>query len=276
MSVQKDIPYHSESGRNPYREFDLYSPSSGEASNLPLVCFVHGGAWRSEDKADHADLAQKLVQSTGFPVVVPNYRLTPKNKEDGTLHHPAHAEDILMLLDFLLSSWETSNALYDRSRIYLIGHSCSAHMLASIILDSSRVSPSLTPADKILAAVRGVILSEGIYDLEALVSRFPDYDGWFIEPAFGSSHPYTDLSVSHLALRTEGEIRWFIIHSKGDMLVDMGQSESMASHLKAIAGAERVTESIGKLDDEHDDILRNEEYIRMVARFVLEDSQGRN
>ncbi|EEB99569.1 hypothetical protein MPER_00730, partial [Moniliophthora perniciosa FA553] len=149
-----------------------------------------------------------------------------------------------------------------------------AHMLSSIILDSSHVTPSLTPADKILAAVRGVIMSEGIYDLEMLLSRVPGYKDWFIEPAFGHMHSYADFSVSRYPPRGDNDVRWFIIHSKGDTLVDLVQSETMASHLKAISSPAHVEDSIGQLEDEHDDVLRNEEYIRMVTRFILQDTQG--
>lgn len=45
-----DIPYAVEDSRTKLREFDLYVPTKREcvgARLRPLVCFVHGGAWRS-------------------------------------------------------------------------------------------------------------------------------------------------------------------------------------------------------------------------------------
>jgi len=47
-----DIPYAPLSTRDRFREFDLYFPSTAvhraqSAASTPLICFVHGGAWRS-------------------------------------------------------------------------------------------------------------------------------------------------------------------------------------------------------------------------------------
>lgn len=45
-----DIPYTAEDVRNRLREFDFYVPTRHESLGTrlpPLICFVHGGAWRS-------------------------------------------------------------------------------------------------------------------------------------------------------------------------------------------------------------------------------------
>lgn len=57
-----------------YKQLDLYIPHAG-SSHSPLLVFVHGGAWRSEDKADHRALAEAFV-ARGYPVAVTNYRYT--------------------------------------------------------------------------------------------------------------------------------------------------------------------------------------------------------
>lgn len=55
-----------------YKQLDLYIPP-GANRQTPLLVFIHGGAWRSEDKADHAVLAKGLA-NRGFPVATTNYR----------------------------------------------------------------------------------------------------------------------------------------------------------------------------------------------------------
>lgn len=48
MLVFKNIPYTSTP--NVFNEFDLYTPQQQPADSpaaAPLICFVHGGAWRS-------------------------------------------------------------------------------------------------------------------------------------------------------------------------------------------------------------------------------------
>lgn len=45
-----DVPYTVEDARNKLREFDFYVPRRHEDISRrlpPLICFVHGGAWRS-------------------------------------------------------------------------------------------------------------------------------------------------------------------------------------------------------------------------------------
>lgn len=149
-----DIPYLT----NPdgeFHKFDLYVPelpSSDSTAPPPLLIFIHGGAWRSyvpssptkalplfdidihrEDKSEHALLARRIANLTSFPVAVPNYRLTTFS----TLHirHPAHAEDLHEFLKFILD-WPGPEppSKYDPGRLYLMGHSCSTHMLMSIFL----------------------------------------------------------------------------------------------------------------------------------------------
>lgn len=64
--------YCSSAPDDDYRQVDLYVPENASA-DTPLIVFVHGGAWRSEDKAEHKPLANMLC-SQGFTVAMPNYR----------------------------------------------------------------------------------------------------------------------------------------------------------------------------------------------------------
>lgn len=224
----------------------------------------------SEDKKDHGDLARNLAVYTSFPVAVPNYRLTsPDNK----LQHPAHAQDILQFLTFLLS-WPgppgCPSPPYNPDKMFLMGHSCSAHMLASIILDSSELA--LVSSPELLRAIRGVIFSEGIFDIDALLQSFPTYRNSFITNAFGDLPNYNQYLVTSTPLR-EGasHIHWLIIHSRGDTLVDMTQSEGIYERLRSLheGGSGRVLKSLDDLEDEHDAILQSGKFYQMVGDFIL-------
>jgi hypothetical protein len=74
ISVKKDINYCSAPlpSRDAERELDIYD-SSNSNENLPVLLFVHGGAWRTGDKSEHVQLAEGLAQK-GFTVAVNNYR----------------------------------------------------------------------------------------------------------------------------------------------------------------------------------------------------------
>lgn len=265
-----DIAY----GAHDLHRFDAYVGPSRK--NNIILSFVHGGAWRSDDKSQFDTLARRLVASVKCLVVVPNYRLTPRQPTpENALYHPAHAADILLFLGYLLTRPEPIGSLISREeppRIYLIGHSCSAHILASIFLDSTRITPSLTPYPHIVEAVMGIICSEGIYDLDHIVAAFPEYR--FVINTFGDHTSYADYSPVHYTLRDGTQhIRWFIIHSKGDRLVPMYQSRMMYSHLidlyqtAEMPADEFVKEDMDVLEEQHDEIY-TDNYIHMVTSFI--------
>ncbi|KAJ7046700.1 Alpha/Beta hydrolase protein [Mycena alexandri] len=256
-----DIPYTSDP-KDSLLCFDLHVPPS--ARDGSMIIFVHGGAWGGGDKSKHQELASQLAMASRFPVLVPNYRLTTNANK---FRHPGHAEDILRFLEFL-TSWEGTLNTTGRG-MYLVGQSAGAHILASIFLDS----PSLTPSPAVLRATRGIVLVEGIYDIDLLLARFPAYRDWFIAAAFDDRQSYLDVSTTRLPLRNDesAQIRWLVVHSTGDTLVDLPQSESMYEHLRALYGeaaSTQVARTFDQLDMEHDDVLDAPLFIEIVRAFL--------
>ena len=253
-------------------------PGAG-ASSPALTAFRPPSLTRStsEDKADYADLARSLARRTRCPVAVPNYRLT---SPQSPIQHPAHASDLLRFLHFLFHAPDAQHANPAHTQpprpppgLVLIGHSCSAHMLSSILL--SGPFPELEPSPQLLAATKAVIVSEGIYDVDALLRSFPSYKDWFIANAFGERAAYPDVNVASYPLRPGTEhIRWLVLHSKADVLVDQLQSETMYAHLTALKAD--VSKNFDDLQDNHNDLLHSDVYPRIVAEFVasVHDSPG--
>ncbi|KAF7969032.1 hypothetical protein HWV62_28654 [Athelia sp. TMB] len=137
-------------------------------------------------------------------------------------------------------------------------------MIAALLLDS----PGIAPAEEVLRAVRGAALSEGIFDLDALLARFPAYRDWFVAPAFppGALAPFA--ATAHPLRPASEGTRWLLLHSAGDTLIDAAQGEGMYAHLCAIAPG-RVDRDFASLTREHDEILRGDEvYVELVADFV--------
>ncbi|GBE82015.1 Kynurenine formamidase [Sparassis crispa] len=280
-----NISYVSAGVRYPLQTFDLYVPHSDDPAPRPLICFVHGGAWRSEDKADHAQLARRLAALTRCPVAVPNYRLTTPITP---LFHPSHAADLRRFLDFLLT-WPGPGPAarappYDPARLYLLAHSCSAHMLSSILLAppprSSAAYPVLAPSPALLAATRAVVLSEGLYDIDLLLHTFPAYKDSFIKKTFTDRDSYAPFNTATYALRPgAAHIRWLILHSPNDSLVDRAQSEAIYAHLHdlyQVQGqdpARAVQRNWDDLQEEHNELLAGEVYPAIVANFIADDVQ---
>ncbi len=131
------------------------------------------------------------------------------------------------------------------------------------------------PSPVVLRAIQGVILSEGIYNIDALLQSFPTYRDWFIADAFGDLSNYNQHSVTSMPLR-EGasHIDWIIIHSRGDTLVDIRQSEGMYEHLQFLhegnlLGRGRILKNWDDLEDEHNAILQSGKFVQMVGDFIL-------
>lgn len=191
--------------------------------------------------------------------------------QDPPVRHPLHAKDILQFLEFLLTRVGPSGMgrAVDPTKLFLMGHSCSAHMLSSIFLDSSAVTPVLTPSSALLHAVQGIVFSEGIYDLDLLCSRFPSYLDWFVAAAFEKLETYAAFTVTNYALRRPN-IRWLLIHSQGDTLIDKPQTEKMLKHLKDQYGssADEYIHHDTSLIQGHDEILVEDEFVQIVGRFI--------
>lgn len=137
-------------------------------------------------------------------------------------------------------------------------------MHSAIFCDSSEITPSLTPEPTLVSSVQGIVFTEGIYDLDLLLQSFPGYKSWFIDDAFGDRADYAHYSITHYSPR-DTRTRWLIIHSKGDTLIDPTQSHVAIAHIGKTC---TVTSNMGDFNVEHDDILREESYIQLVADFI--------
>ncbi|KAG1782722.1 alpha/beta-hydrolase [Suillus placidus] len=269
-----DISYVPSEPPNNFQSFDIYIPIPRVTSDEqphgppPLICFIHGGAWRKEDKLDHTGLARRLASFTGYVVAVPNYRLS--TMEDNAIRHPDHAKDILRFLEFVIT-WggPHGTTVYNSNRLCLMGHSCGAHMLSSIFLEVAQGENPLRPSAELLKSTNAIIMSEGIYDIDLLLSSFPTYRTWFIEAAFGQRSTYGEASVTKMNPRVEYDhLQWLIVHSKGDTLVDEAQSEAMYQHL--LRHVPHVTRNFGELVEEHNDILKGVEFVKLVGQYIID------
>ncbi|KAI9258143.1 Alpha/Beta hydrolase protein [Phascolomyces articulosus] len=258
-----------------FKELDLYIPSSATEKS-PLLVFIHGGAWRSEDKADHAPLAQALV-AHGFPVALINYRLSLYKDDEKDKHiqpqvqHPMHIQDSKEAIDYLIYQQhrmfpENESYPYDPSNVYLIGHSAGAHIAMMLTLDPAYYGGNKEEERKL---VSGVIGAQGIYDLNLLFQKFPNYD--FVPQAFGTDiSRYVDASpVSKQPTITTDQLpEMLVVHSLDDTLVDIGQAETMMDHLKNNIHVPHVLLETTRVKGDHYDMLYSKEFIDSIVEFV--------
>ncbi|MFM7026231.1 MAG: alpha/beta hydrolase [Limnohabitans sp.] len=152
-----DVAY----GDGPNETLDIFPASCPDA---PVVVFIHGGYWRSLDKADHSFVAPPLLDM-GACVVVINYALCP-----GTDAAPVKIPDIaLQCARSIAWVWRHIGAHGGkRSDISVIGHSAGGHLAAMMLACRWQELDADLPQD----LVRKALSISGLFDLEP-VRRTP-------------------------------------------------------------------------------------------------------
>jgi len=151
VATRKDLSYYMGEPADAQRHLlDLYLPEGKKG--FPLILFIHGGAWRSGSKELYGPLAQNFVRR-GIGVAVANYRLSP------VVQHPEHERDVARAFAWLVKHAKEYDA--DPARLYVMGHSAGAHLVALLALD-----PKYLRAEGLTSAsIRGVIGVSGPYAL---------------------------------------------------------------------------------------------------------------
>ena len=112
----KNIEYKKINERS--LQLDIYKPK-GMTKPAPLLVFIHGGTWKSGDRADYLVYLTHFA-NLGYVTATVSYRLLK------VAPYPACVEDILDAVQFLYQNGEKYN--YDPDRICLIGSSAGAHL----------------------------------------------------------------------------------------------------------------------------------------------------
>ena len=150
--VLTDVAY----GHGPGETLDLFLPPRRAGAGLaPVMVFIHGGYWRSLDKADHSFVAKPFVEQ-GAVVVVPNYALCP------AVTIPDIAVQMVRALAWTWHHIATHGG--DPDRITVAGHSAGGHLAAMLL-------GALWPqwdADLPASVVRNALSISGLFDLEPL------------------------------------------------------------------------------------------------------------
>jgi len=116
VKVERDIEYVAGGGKS--RSLDIYLPEKPEGK-LPLVVWIHGGAWLGGDK-DGCPAARMV--SRGYVAASINYRLSQE------AIFPAQIEDCKAAIRWLRANADKYNI--DADRIGVWGSSAGGHLVA--------------------------------------------------------------------------------------------------------------------------------------------------
>lgn len=174
-------------GPDPMQNMD-FTPPPGTKGPVPLIVFVHGGAWTQGNK-DNATGGWKAPHYTaqGYAFASLNYRLVPQVKVED------EAADVAAALARLIA--DADRLGIDRHRIILMGHSAGAHLVALLGTDERYLAQAgLSQAD-----LAGVLPIDGAaYDVPAQMAAAGQYMKGRYNQAFGED-PARQRAVSPLA-----------------------------------------------------------------------------
>lgn len=145
------LPHRRDVAALPYTctRLDLFKPAAPPAGRLPCFIFLHGGFWRSGDKADCSLVALSLAEA-GMATAVLNYPLMPESDLAAIL------EDLRNSITFLYR--EAGSLGLDAQRMFVGGHSAGAHLAAWLLATDW---PARGLPDGVLAGGMGL---SGVYD----------------------------------------------------------------------------------------------------------------
>ncbi len=167
-----DVAY----GKGTKESLDLF-PS--KTPHSPVIVFIHGGYWRSLDKADHSFVAPAFNEM-GACVVVPNYDLCPN----------VTIPQIVMQMVKCLA-WVHKNIKHwggDPRQIHVVGHSAGGHLAAMLMACNWSQYNADLPHD----LIKNALSISGLFDLTPLCKtpflkdsiRLSDSDAVRCSPAF--------------------------------------------------------------------------------------------
>jgi polyhydroxybutyrate depolymerase len=170
VTKHADIAYAEIEGSDPERlSLDLYAADGAE--DAPIMLNVHGGGWHRGDKSA-VWRKPELFAGSGWLFASTNYRFVPEVTPADQVRDIARA-----------IAWLHGHAADyggDPGRIYLMGHSAGAHLVALV----STYPAALQEAGLSLSALSGtVVVDTGTLDLETHMPGIGGRDPW--HAAFG-------------------------------------------------------------------------------------------
>lgn len=217
VAGQPDVVYQQRPGFRPLK-LDLYLPPKRSAA-LPLVIYVHGGAWRhgnSRSAGAFADFPSVLASlaARGFIVAAVNYRLS------GEARYPGAVDDLRAAIAFLRAN--AAEYGIDPKRVILWGSSAGGQLAAL-------ASVSCEPG----ACVQGVATWYGIFDLRSLERADQAADS--PTAAYLGCNPRACAAAVEASPITHvdgSDPPFLILHGLADEVVSAEQSRAMERRLR--------------------------------------------
>lgn len=224
----QNVPYASDTLKG--HLLDIYMPSK-ISGNVPLVIWVHGGAWRLNDKYADMGYMKNTVRSfieKGYVFASIDYRYSTK------AIFPAQIQDCYEAVEFLFAN--ASKYKIDRNKIALIGFSAGGHLASLLALSNNNNVIEFYPGKKKTNfKIKAVMDFYGPSDfLSMTAAGDPNMTGDPISGLLGSSplkRPDISKQASPCTYVDKNDPPFFIVHGEKDESVPYQQSVLLQSYL---------------------------------------------
>ncbi len=236
----RDVAY----GPHERHRLDIDFPARALPGPLPVVVWVHGGAWRMSDKRGGS--ARRLLPH-GYAVVSVNYRYATD------VPFPAQIEDVQRAVRWIRA--HAAEHGLDPKRIGAWGGSAGGHLVALLGTAPDVFPPAVDdPHGALPATVRAVCAINPVTDFARWDEQMPaDADhpaDWYAAPLFGgtiAARAELAQRASPLAHVSARAAAFLIVHGDRDRVVPPRQAVSLHEALRA-AGVESTLHLIPGAD----------------------------
>jgi acetyl esterase/lipase len=197
-------------------ELDLWLPEEA-AEPLPVVVFVHGGAWRTGLRDDPGPRFRAWrpgpfarLAAAGFAVACPGYRLS------GEARHPAQRDDVAAALAWLRT--RAGELGLDPGRTVLWGESAGGHVAALTALTRP-------------AGVVGCVTWYAPAELDTTATDPGTFEARMLGAA-PATDPARARDASPVAHVTPQAPPFLLLHGAGDTIIPCDQSVRLATALR--------------------------------------------
>ncbi len=254
-----DVRYGYESE---YQKIDIIRPN-GVKEKLPVVLYVHGGAWISGDKRSDGKYFTFDIPKYGYILATMNYRLAPDHIWKDQI------ADIKNALEYIKKNSDKYGI--DAERIYIWGDSAGGHLaqLAALTYDD----------------FKAVISFYGVSDLLCMDDDAKKYDmNWGTDTLSSMESPICMLmggivlgneeliesakKASPIYNVKKGAVPFLLQHGDADKEVYYMQSVRMGDELKKVSPESDIVLEIFKGADHSDPKIKSIENIERCIDFL--------
>ena len=217
--IHNNVPYNNDA--DPRHLLDLYLPANANGK-VPLVIFVHGGGWISNDKyADMGYMKKTIAEivSNGFALASIDYRLATQAA------FPALIQDCNRATSFL---YDNANKYgLDRTRFAVMGFSAGGHLASLMgLAKNNNVAVFFMPNTTKVFSFKAVVDFYGPSELTSLKSsEDPKSPEAVLLGAAPMARPDLAKVASPVTYVDKNDPPFLIIHGEKDNIVPNQQSK---------------------------------------------------